>query len=544
MNWFRLTCKVLTLVLVLDTKAMANSGLYGSYLIRVRPVKVPMAPGSTDTPTQRLRKSSERSLSGLHSYLSREMGASETITTNGPGSSISKKVSSYQSFWMAPVAKISCRHDFLDELRNHPDVLEIVPDEPVYLSVPVVEPVSEDVRLPVLHAGNGYGKGRGIRIGVIDSGIVAHPVFGNRIRAYRDFTSKPLEAMTDTAGHGTFVASLVAGGEYQGKSLSFAPEADLIVARALETVAAGGTSGEVSERVLAFASRILEAMQWILDPDDNPSTPDHPHIMINSWGFTDRMPIAMTFFDDAILAWKDAGIIVLFAAGNEGRNGADTIRYPGSSSEVLTIGSVNHVHQVSRFSSLGGASQQKPDFVYYGENRDGLGRFSGRMELGKMSGTSMATPLVGGLIALMLEKEPGLSQDKIYARLQTGALDLGTPGWDSVYGHGMVQTTGLISQKSDTEGTHLVSELSVCLEKSVAEDDCEAIRSQITRYIADMAEAGLWIKIQKFQGEFTLHPRAHADLKLKQSIRQVFNFYSSQDSSGAAVSVYRSLYSH
>ncbi len=542
MNWNRLNLCLMAFVLLFDSNSMNNSGLYGSYLVRVRTIKLPRAPGSSDGFAKVLRINTEQALSGLDGFLSREIGT-QNSQTMGPGSAVSQKVKSYEKFWLVPAAKVSCRHDFVDELRNHPDVLEIVPDEPVLLSVPDSQAITHSSRLPTM-ALNGYGKGRGIRIGVIDSGIVAHPVFGNRIRAYQDFTQNPVGSMTDTVGHGSFVASLVAGAEYQGKTLSFAPESELIVARALEVISGAGTDQEVSSRVMAFASRILQAMQWMLDPDGNSDTEDYPQVMINSWGFSEKMPVAMTFFDEAISAWREAGIIVLFAAGNEGQKGSGTVRYPGTSPNVITIGSINDTHQISRFSSIGTAAGSKPDFVFYGENLDGLGKFRNQIELGKMSGTSMATPLVGGLIALMLEKDPSLTQEKIHDRLKSSALDLGNPGWDPAFGFGLVQLTNPIDNGVLKVGTELVSVLSQCLEEKQDSQACEDIRTRITSYVREMAEAGLWVKIQKFKAEFEQHPKVQSDLKLHQSLRQILNFYRTEDGSGAAAGVYRSLYAH
>ena len=118
----------------------------------------------------------------------------------------------------------------------------------------------------------------------------------------------------------------------------------------------------MQKRLQTFASRVLEAMQWMLDPDGNPKTEDYPHIINNSWGFPVSAPLSQSFFDRALARWRELGIIPVFAAGNEGDQGPNTISYPANSFQVLTIGATRR-DQRAPFSSMGSNLLRKPDFM-------------------------------------------------------------------------------------------------------------------------------------------------------------------------------------
>jgi serine protease AprX len=147
-------------------------------------------------------------------------------------------------------------------------------------------------------------------------------------------------------------------------------------------------------------------------------------------------------------AWK-AGIVVVVAAGNNGRDntqntsGYGTITSPGNDPHVITVGAMKNMGTVSRaddqiasYSSKGPTLIDhvvKPDIVAPGNRVIGVStKGDSRLEKSypgnrqgaayfRMSGTSMATPVVSGAVALMLEKEPGLTPDQVKARLMKSA---------------------------------------------------------------------------------------------------------------------------
>lgn len=136
----------------------------------------------------------------------------------------------------------------------------------------------------------------------------------------------------------------------------------------------------------------------------------------------------------------DRGVVVVCAAGNEGYYGFRTINSPASAKKAIAVGAVNMNNRIAWFSSKGPVGYGvnttiKPDVVAPGENIDSTSNTGSYVQ---MSGTSMATPHVSGVIALMLQVNPNLSPEDIKRIIEETALDLGEVGKDNVYGAGLV----------------------------------------------------------------------------------------------------------
>jgi subtilisin family serine protease len=155
-----------------------------------------------------------------------------------------------------------------------------------------------------------------------------------------------------------------------------------------------------------------------------------------SWGDTNFSQIIA----DACYYAYEHGCVIVAAAGNEGSTSAHLLTYPARLSTTLSVGAVDNNKQLTSFSSYGPqldlvapgqfiiSTYDTPDNLYQ-----------------EQSGTSMSAPFVAGGIALLLSIEPGLNYEEIRGRLISSALDLGDPGFDNVYGNGLLNVQELLT---------------------------------------------------------------------------------------------------
>ncbi len=258
---------------------------------------------------------------------------------------------------------------------------------------PLLNESVPELRIPPLwHAGL---SGAGVRVAIVDTGCDEHRDLAGRIAARENFGGG---RDVDDVGHGTHVAGIVAGAGEVFRGV--APGATLVIARAL------GAQGGSEDAVLA-------ALSWASQQDV---------AVINcSLGGPGEPGDPLSREVDALAA---DGIVVCVAAGNAGP-GARTISSPGTAAGALTVGAADKDGRMNDYSSRGpvpGLRARKPDVIAVGGGvtsgdacRYSTGVASARAAiLGRdpcavtpayvrMSGTSMATPHVTGLVALLVE---------------------------------------------------------------------------------------------------------------------------------------------
>jgi subtilisin family serine protease len=205
-----------------------------------------------------------------------------------------------------------------------------------------------------------------------------------------------------------------------------APDAKLIVAKALNHQGGGSLSG------------FLEAMQWMLDPDGDPLTEDQPQLVSNSWGArAETLGESRDVFREMIVAWRQAGIVPLFAVGNFGL-GTQTV--PGAYPESFAVGATDRLDQVWTNSTGGGVEFDGESFLKPDVTAPGVEIISVRNGGGftLRNGSSMACPHVTGVMALLLEAYPEAGVEELESALMDSSLDLGEAGRDDRYGEGRV----------------------------------------------------------------------------------------------------------
>ncbi|MEW6273424.1 MAG: S8 family serine peptidase [Thermodesulfobacteriota bacterium] len=266
--------------------------------------------------------------------------------------------------------------------------------------------------------------GEGIVVGLIDTGVD----FGHEAltRSYRGnlgggafahdyswwYPPGGCPAPCDEDGHGTHTTGTVVGGDGPGPLAN-----DVGVAPGARWIAAGCGFFGTTEC-------LLSAGQFMLAPTardgSNPDPSRRPHVVSNSWGlFGDD-----TFYAAVVDAWLAAGIFPVFAAGNEGP-GCGTLRSPGDYPGSFTVGATDFFDQIASFSSRGPSpfgGFAKPDLTAPGVDV----RSSVPGGYAVLSGTSMATPHVAGIVALLWSADPSLARDVEATRalLASTAIDV------------------------------------------------------------------------------------------------------------------------
>jgi serine protease AprX len=289
--------------------------------------------------------------------------------------------------------------------------------------------------------------GRGIGVAVIDSGITSwhddlYVGYGvsaaNRVVHFKDFTTTVATSHPDDPyGHGTHVAGIIAGNVYDsgGRRTGIAPDANLIGLKVLDRFGNGCISNVIAALDYAVSIKSAYNIRVINLSIGSAITESYK---------TDPLTLAAR-------RAVDAGIVVLAAAGNIGRapNGQTIfggITSPGNAPWVLTVGATSHQGTVARsddtiagFSSRGPTwidFSAKPDLVAPGVGIESLSdpystlygknpalRLDGTLSSWyrpymSLSGTSMATPVVSGTVALMLEANPRLTPNAVKAILE------------------------------------------------------------------------------------------------------------------------------
>ncbi|MET0991207.1 MAG: S8 family serine peptidase [Lacisediminihabitans sp.] len=244
----------------------------------------------------------------------------------------------------------------------------------------------------------GGNTGEGVTVAVLDSGIdPTHPDLADRIADSISFV--PGEDSTDVLGHGTHVASTIAGtgAASSGKERGVAPGAKLDVAKVLGNDNFGQDSWIIQGMEWAARDKGAKIISMSLggDPSDG----------------TDPMSRAV----DSLSA--ETGALFVVAAGNQGAN--DTVAAPGSAASALTVGAVDAHDALAPFSSRGprlGDHLIKPEITAPGvEILAARSSFMGYGEgdYWSISGTSMATPHVAGAAALLLHEHPELTAAQV-----------------------------------------------------------------------------------------------------------------------------------
>lgn len=385
----------------------------------------------------------------------------------------------YQTFWVANMIRVKGDASVLQTMAQHPDVAHIYANPSVQMP-PLPEIEEEEMirqalavewNIALVNADDVWAQGytgQGVVIGAQDTGYQwDHPALINHYRGWNGSTADhnynwhdsihannpntpsgnpcgfDVTAPCDDNGHGTHTMGTMVGDDGGTNQIGMAPGAEWISCRNME-------------EGWGMPSTYSECYQWFIAPTDltnsNPNPAMAPHVIGNSWG----CPAVEGCTDPNVMLTvvqnvRAAGIVTVHSAGNDGP-GCSTVNTPaGIYDESYSVAATNSSDVVAGFSSRGpvtvdGSNRPKPDISAPGVSiRSSV---PGNAYQGGWSGTSMASPHVTGMVALLISIDPSLAGDVDlieYIISQTAvprfAAACGSSGTDipnNTYGYGRI----------------------------------------------------------------------------------------------------------
>jgi bacillopeptidase F len=379
------------------------------------------------------------------------------------------KAKDIQSFYVVNGMAVTATKEVMEELTRFPEIEKLLPNEVRQLDPSAESAASTEIQVEEKPAANleniewGVAQigapqawemgvdGHGTVVASIDTGVQwDHPALMEKYRGYNGgsanheynwFDATPATQSTpyDDDGHGTHVTGTMVGSEPNGSNqVGVAPGAKWIGVKAFTP--SGGTD-----------VALLAAGEWILAPKDangNPNPAMAPDVVNNSWG---GGPGLDEWYRPMVQAWVAADIFPAFAAGNTrigNPGGPGSVSTPGNYPESFATGATDVNMNLASFSLQGPSPYEeiKPEV-----SAPGVGirsSFPGS-EYGAASGTSMASPHVAGVVALLKQVNSNLTVADIEEILMTTATartDSNFPDSpNNGYGHGIVNAFDAVS---------------------------------------------------------------------------------------------------
>jgi serine protease AprX len=331
----------------------------------------------------------------------------------------------------------------LKQLSAHPDVFDVHYNRPIFK-----HNLRTSMTVGALAAQQAFGvTGAGVGVAVIDSGVTtwhddltnhttaSYPYGDQRVSAFVDFVNSQTLPYDDN-GHGTHVSGIIAGIGFDSNGLKagVAPDASIVSLKVLDANGAG------------TISNIIQALDWVVA---NRTTYN-----IRVANLSVGAGINESYWTDPLtLAAKravDAGVVIVAAAGNIGKDSLGQTQYggitaPGNAPWVLTVGASSTQGTPTRGDDvMAGYSSRGPTFIDYAAKPDLVAPGTGTVSLAApgstfystkaaylipgsvetaftpyltLSGTSMAAPVVSGTVALMVQANPSLTPNAVKAIL-------------------------------------------------------------------------------------------------------------------------------
>ena len=266
-------------------------------------------------------------------------------------------------------------------------------------------------------------RGKGIKVMVIDTGSTDHPNLSVDRNNSKNFCK--FETIWDENGHSTHCCGIIAA-KGQDDLFGVAPEAEIIICKTLDREGAGDSSA------------IIKALRYAKDVK--------PDVISMSLGYY----YADQRIAEAIKELHKLNIPIVAAAGNDGHG--NKVNFPARHDEVICVAAYDKEGNIADFSN----QSNHVDFAAPGVNIYSTWLNGGYASI---SGTSMATPFVAGIVALLIakhrkqEKETGMNDCKTVKQIKEHLIkyadDKGVVGKDKAWGYGVIDLNELIGAEEN-----------------------------------------------------------------------------------------------
>ena len=256
--------------------------------------------------------------------------------------------------------------------------------------------------------------GKGINLAILDTGFnTEHPDFQGRSITTASFVES--EPPNDLNGHGTHCAGIAAGDTNRENNIRYgvAKDANLYIGKVLSNEGTGSDSG------------ILAGLEWAIQNNCK-------IVSMSLGGSVQKGESYSRIYNDLANKLMAQGMIIIAAAGNDSRRNSGIIRpvsHPANCPAIMAVGALDQEMAIADFSCAGintdggEINVAAPGVAVYSAYR--------APQLHQMlSGTSMATPFVSGIAALLWEEFPEESPEGIWSKIQQYALEVGLPSSD------------------------------------------------------------------------------------------------------------------
>ncbi len=256
----------------------------------------------------------------------------------------------------------------------------------------------------------GFPSSGGARVGIVDTGIdQTHPDLAGKTAAcatsYTAGTALVPGACADDNGHGSHVAGTITANTNNGQGVAgVSPSSSLVICKALATAAGTGLTSDIANCLNWTSQQGVKVISMSLGGGDSAT------------------------LKQAVQTASNRGVLLIAAAGNDGDS---TLNYPAAYPEVMSVAATDDRDHRASFSNA------NSDVEIAAPGVNVLSTYAGGLYM-ELSGTSMATPHVSGVAAVLFTQTPSATAASVRSKLTSTADDIGAPGRDTSFGYGRV----------------------------------------------------------------------------------------------------------